>query len=83
MYDVKYTANSQFFSDFWVILSVWVAAYSLLAWLKKQLRPKTHSAVLSVVGAPLSGLVDVVNARPGVLLKKSQPLRSYPLSLDR
>ena len=66
MYDVKYTANSQFFSDFWVILSVWVAAYSLLAWLKKQLPPKTHSAVLSAAGAPQSGLADVVNARPGV-----------------
>jgi hypothetical protein len=35
VYDMKYTANSQFFWVFWVILSVWVAAYSLLAWLKK------------------------------------------------
>jgi hypothetical protein len=70
VYDEKFTANSQFFWVFWVILSVWVAAYSLLAWLKKQLQPKTHFAVLSVAGAPQSGLAGVVNARPGVLLKK-------------
>jgi hypothetical protein len=52
-----------------------VLAIRLLPWLK--LLQKIRLGVLSVAGVQQSGLVDVVSAKLGELLKKYLPLKNF------